>query len=109
MDRQRRASSRGAWWKWLLGIAGVLALLAAGAYVVIFRVNDFSLSVQMAGEAEQLIEVGDHYTDPGAKVMLYGTLFMKDGVVWESGAPEEVIDRPQRSETVEFLSRFNRH
>ena len=80
MDRQRRASSRGAWWKWLLGIAGVLALLAAGAYIVIFRVNDFSLSVQMAGEAEQLIEVGDHYTDPGAKVMLYGTLFLKDGV-----------------------------
>jgi putative lysine transport system ATP-binding protein len=36
-------------------------------------------------------------------------VFMKDGVVWESGAPEEVIDRPQRSETIEFLSRFNRH
>ena len=33
--------------------------------------------------------------------------FMRDGVIVESGAPAEVIDRPQNEATRVFLSRFN--
>jgi polar amino acid transport system ATP-binding protein len=35
-------------------------------------------------------------------------IFMRDGVVAESGPPERVIDRPQNEATRAFLGRFNR-
>jgi len=34
------------------------------------------------------------------------TVFMKDGVIWEDGAPEQIFGKPTRAETKEFLSRF---
>lgn len=33
-------------------------------------------------------------------------VFMKDGVIWEQGAPEELFKNPQHAETRDFLSRF---
>ena len=34
------------------------------------------------------------------------TVFMKDGIIWEEGAPEQIFGQPQKPETKEFLSRF---
>ena len=34
-------------------------------------------------------------------------IFMRDGVVVESGPPERVIDQPQNDATRAFLGRFN--
>ncbi len=34
------------------------------------------------------------------------TVFMKDGVIWEDGKPEQIFGTPERPETKEFLSRF---
>ncbi len=33
-------------------------------------------------------------------------VFMKDGVIWEQGAPDTLFTAPQRQETRDFLSRF---
>ncbi len=33
-------------------------------------------------------------------------VFMKDGVIWEQGSPDQLFVSPQRSETRDFLSRF---
>ena len=33
-------------------------------------------------------------------------VFMRDGVIWEEGSPEQIFTAPQRDETKEFLSRF---
>ena len=33
-------------------------------------------------------------------------VFMKDGVIWEQGAPEQIMNHPEREETIDFLSRF---
>ena len=33
-------------------------------------------------------------------------VFMRDGVIWEEGAPQQIFADPQRQETKEFLSRF---
>ena len=41
MKKEKKAPVRGAGWKWLLGIVAVLVLLAAAAYVVVFRINQF--------------------------------------------------------------------
>jgi putative lysine transport system ATP-binding protein len=34
------------------------------------------------------------------------TVFMKDGIIWEEGSPEQIFGQPERAETKEFLSRF---
>jgi len=34
------------------------------------------------------------------------TVFMKDGIIWEEGPPEQIFGTPERPETTEFLSRF---
>ena len=33
-------------------------------------------------------------------------VFMKDGVIWEQGSPDQVMNNPTREETKEFLTRF---
>ena len=33
-------------------------------------------------------------------------VFMKDGVIWEEGSPEQIFEKPSRLETQEFLARF---
>lgn len=33
-------------------------------------------------------------------------VFMKDGVIWEQGEPDQIINHPAKPETAEFLSRF---
>ncbi len=33
-------------------------------------------------------------------------VYMKDGVIWEQGTPEELFINPQKNETKDFLSRF---
>ena len=91
MEKEKKSTSRGTVWKWLVGIVVVLAVLAASAYVVVFRINQFSLSIQMAGEPEQLLEYGSRYTEPGAEAVLYGTLFLKEGMVMEK-SPVHVVN-----------------
>lgn len=71
---------------WIIGILAAVAVLAVGAYVVVFHVNQFSLAVNMEGQPDMLLEYGEEYTDPGASVMLYGTLFWKDGVTPKDAA-----------------------
>ena len=36
-------------------------------------------------------------------------VFMKDGIIWEDGAPEQIFGQPEKPETKEFLSRFFDH
>jgi len=33
-------------------------------------------------------------------------VFMKDGIIWEEGGPEQIFGNPEKQETKEFLSRF---
>ena len=33
-------------------------------------------------------------------------VYMKDGIIWEEGDPEQLFSDPQKPETREFLSRF---
>jgi len=33
-------------------------------------------------------------------------VFMKDGIIWEQGGPEQIFGNPEKQETKEFLSRF---
>lgn len=86
MDEQTGRKPRKKIWKWILGVILGLTLLAIGAYVTVFHINQFSLEVQLEGEPEMYVEYGEAYTEPGVKAVLYGTLFWKDGI-----CPEEAV------------------
>lgn len=34
-------------------------------------------------------------------------IYMKDGVIWEQGSPEQIFNNPIKQETKDFLSRYN--
>ncbi len=69
--------------RWILGIFLGLVLLAAGIWLVVFRVNRFTLSIRLKGDDTTQLEFGEIYTEPGAEVMLCGSLF------WKAGFPVE--------------------
>lgn len=66
--------------KWIFGVLLILALLAATVWFVVFRLNRFTLSIRLTGEEEMQLEYGQAYEEPGAEVILRGTLFWKDGI-----------------------------
>lgn len=68
-------------WLWLpIVICAVLSLaILAGAYVLMFRVNQFAVELNLAGEQEIQLEYGEHYEEPGAQARFFGTHLAKDG------------------------------
>ena len=36
-------------------------------------------------------------------------VFMHDGIIWEEGTPDQIINHPERPETRDFLSRFTKN
>lgn len=66
---------------WLVGLAVVLPviLLAAGAYLLVFGLNRFSLELELLGEEQLTLEYGQPYREPGCRVVLRGTLFWPQG------------------------------
>ena len=66
-------------WRWVIALL-LLGAAAAAAWVVVFRVNQFSLSVIPAGSPEVILEYGETFSDPGAGTLLRGSLFWKEGI-----------------------------
>lgn len=64
---------------WILSIVMTLTVLAAAAWLVLFLVNQFTLSVFVTGEEDVTLEYGEPYQESGAWAQLRGTLFCKDG------------------------------
>ena len=69
--------------KWvMIAITAVLILLLS-AYIFLFHINRFSLSVEIIGAKEIDVEYGATYQEMGADVILRGTLLWKEGIVPE--------------------------
>lgn len=66
------------WWKWMLGILAVLAVLI-GAAVFVFEVNRYTLTLTLNGEPSMDVEYGGHFQEPGAVLHLSGSYLWKDG------------------------------
>ena len=58
----------------------VLVMIAAG--LVGFAIaNEFTLTLQLTGEAEELVEYGDAYQEPGVTAVLSGKWLFSNGIV----------------------------
>ncbi len=89
--------------------------LAMEPEVLLFDEPTSALDPQMVGEVldamkalvrEGLTMLVVTHEMAFARDVSSGVVFMKDGVIWEEGAPEQIFGTPGRPETQEFLSRF---
>ena len=101
MEGRNEKRSGGRAFKWIMGIAALLVLLAAGAWVLVFRVNQFALQLQLEGEREIYLEYGTAYEDPGVKPVLSGSLFWKEGMV-----PENVVIQTENNVNAQKLGKY---
>lgn len=61
-----------------IGILTVL-LLIASAGIFIFGINQFYLTIELTGEQDVVLEYGEPWEDPGAAVVIRGTILAKEG------------------------------
>ena len=75
MEETVTRKSRSALWKWLLGTIALIIF----ALILVFANNRSTLSLELRGEPEMILEYGAPYEDPGVDPILCGTLLYKDG------------------------------
>ena len=63
-------------WVWIMAL--VLVLFAAGL-VFLFGINRFYLTIELAGDAQPVLEYGQIWEEPGATAVLRGTMILTDG------------------------------
>lgn len=71
---------------WIWGALVALLALVASAAFVIFQWNTFTLSIDLTGERNLVLEYGTAYEEPGGDVTFRGTQFLKDGI-----SPENAV------------------
>ena len=89
--------------------------LAMEPEVLLFDEPTSALDPQMVGE---VLAVMRQLADEGLTMIVVThemafardvsnrVVFMKDGVIWEEGTPEDIFANPKKEETKDFLSRF---
>lgn len=89
--------------------------LAMGPEVLLFDEPTSALDPQMVGEVlsvmrdlakEGLTMIVVTHEMAFARDVSNNVVFMTDGVICESGSPEEIFESPKKAETKDFLSRF---
>ena len=89
--------------------------LAMEPEVLLFDEPTSALDPQMVGEvlavmrqlaAEGLTMIVVTHEMAFARDVSSRVVFMKDGVIWEEGTPEDIFANPQKEETKEFRARF---
>ena len=89
--------------------------LAMEPEVLLFDEPTSALDPQMVGEvlavmrqlaAEGLTMIVVTHEMAFARDVSSRVVFMKDGIIWEEGTPEDIFANPQKEETKEFLARF---
>ena len=89
--------------------------LAMDPEVLLFDEPTSALDPEMVGEvlevmrdlaAEGLTMLVVTHEMAFARDVSSHVVFMRDGVIWEEGSPQQIFVEPQRDETKEFLSRF---
>ena len=92
--------------------------LAMDPDVILFDEPTSALDPEMVGEvlsvmrdlaAEGLTMLVVTHEMAFARDVSNHVVFMRDGVIWEEGTPQQIFENPQKAETQEFLSRFRAH
>lgn len=66
--------------KWTLIVMLTILLLAFAGWFLLFRLNTFTLSIELSGPETMVLEYGESFSDPGAELLFNGTLFLPQGI-----------------------------
>ena len=92
----------------VIGISAALLLMAA-AGLLLFRVNRFSLSLELVGDPELTWEYGTAYEDPGIVPRVTGSLFFRKG--WEPDVefiPEGAVEETRLGlQTITYRAEYH--
>lgn len=64
---------------WIVALL-VLILLPVTAYVVLFQINRFEFVLELNGQQEVALSVGESYEEQGVRMKLVGTRFFREGI-----------------------------
>ena len=88
MGQKRTGSKSGKIWLILFAVLLPVIMLSAAAYLLLFGYNRFSLELELWGGETLTLEYGEHYSEPGCRALLRGTVFFSSGV--ELDIPVEI-------------------
>ena len=88
MRRDNAGSKSGRIWLVILAVLLPVIMLSAAAYLLLFGYNRFSLELELLGGEQLTLEYGEHYSEPGCRVLLRGSVFFTSGV--ELNSPVEI-------------------
>ncbi|MGM9603644.1 MAG: immunoglobulin-like domain-containing protein [Faecousia sp.] len=80
MEQQRPGKKPGRAWLMALAVILPVILLAAAVYLLLFGYNHFSLELTLRDGEQVTLEYGEHYREPGCRVLLRGSKFWKSGL-----------------------------
>ena len=88
---------------WLVILAVILpiVLLSTAAYLLLFGYNHFFLELELWGEEQITLEYGEHYQEPGCRVLLRGTEFWQSG--WELDRPVQISGSVQEQRLGKYV------
>ncbi len=80
MEQNRSGKKSGRVWLVVLAVVLPAVLLAAAAYLLLFGYNHFSLELELLDADQLSLEYGEHYQEPGCRVVLRGSEFWRSGL-----------------------------
>lgn len=80
MEEQRFEKKQGRMWPLVLAVVLAAVWLAAAAFLLLFGFNHFSLELELRDGEQITLEYGEHYREPGCRVLLRGSKFWRSGL-----------------------------
>lgn len=66
--------------KWTLIVMLIILLLVFAGWFLLFRLNTFTLAIELSGPETMVLEYGESFFDPGVDAVFRGTLFLSQGI-----------------------------
>lgn len=80
MEEQGFEKKQGRMWPLVLAVVLAAVWLAAAAFLLLFGYNRFSLELELRDGEQITLEYGEHFRDPGCRILLRGSKFWRSGL-----------------------------
>lgn len=105
-ERRRRRPKRSPWDYVIIGF--LVALFAAGgAWLAVSTTNEYSIEMNMKGDAQITLEYGSVFQDPGAQASGHGTILDREGTQLEVKTDSNVDTAKVGSYTVTYSASYH--
>ena len=105
-ERRRKRPKRSPWDYVIIGF--LVALFAfGGAWLAVSTTNEYSIELNINGDAQITLEYGSQFQDPGAQASGYGTILDQEGTQLDVTADSNVDTAKVGSYTVTYTASYH--